>query len=73
MGSMERRVIFLKATVTNALIGRNASSTAIVTKMDNTNIDVLMFCLGGNYVGALRYNSSTSSVSKKLDITVTQS
>ena len=65
--SAARSLLFLNATVTNTLVERNASSIAIVAKMDNTTADMSLYSLGGNYIGIIRYNFSTSTVTKKIE------
>ena len=58
----------INATVASALIERNASAIATVAKMDNSTSDMSLYSLGGNYIGIIRYNFSTSTVTKEIDV-----
>lgn len=66
--SAARSLLFLNGTVTNALVERNASSIAIVAKMDTTTADMSLYSLDGNYIGIIRYNFSTSTVTKQIEV-----
>lgn len=68
LGSAARTTVFLGTTVISTLIGQNASGTAVMTKMDADTVDMIIYSLGGNYVGAVRYSKATSSVSKELPV-----
>ena len=64
--SGQHSIVFLSGTVTMSLIAKNASCNAIVTKMDDVTADMLLYSLGGNYIGAVRYSTTTSSVTKEI-------
>lgn len=66
LGSAARTTVFLGSTVISTLTGQSASGTAVMTKMDVNTVDMIIYSLGGNYVGAVRYSKETSSVSKEL-------
>lgn len=68
LSSAERTTVFLSSTVLNELIGQSAPGTALMTKMDTNTADMIIYSLGGNYVGAVRYSIATSSVSKELPV-----
>lgn len=65
--SAGRGIVMVNGTVANALIERNASAIATVAKMDNTTADMSLYSLGGNYLGIIRYNFSTSTVTKRIE------
>lgn len=65
--SAGRGIVMVNGTVANALIERNASAIATVARMDNTTADMSLYSLGGNYIGIIRYNFSTSTVTKKIE------
>ena len=67
VSSAARSLLFLNGTITNTLVERNASAIATVAKMDNTTADMSLYSLGGNYIGIIRYNFSTSTVTKKIE------
>lgn len=66
ISSAERTTVFLGSTVLNTLIGRDTGGTAVMTKMDNDTVDMIIYSLGGYYVGAVRYSKATSTVSREL-------
>lgn len=62
-------MLLFGSAVTNSLVDHNASSIATITKMDNSGIaDMLIYSLGGNYIGTVRYTSAASSVSKENEV-----
>lgn len=59
-----RSTIWMGTTVTNALIGSSSNSIAIVAKADDSVADMLVFSLGAEKIAIVRYNFSTSTVTK---------
>ena len=59
-----RSTIWMGTTVANALIGSSANSVAIVVKADDSVADMLVFSLGAEKIAIVRYNFSTSTVTK---------
>ena len=54
----------LSSTVGNSLIGKSTICNAVLSKMDDVTADILLYSLGGDYIGAVRYSTSTSSAKK---------
>ena len=58
----------LLSTVVNSLIGKSTVCNAVLSKMDDVTADILLYSLGGDYIGAVRYSTSTSSVIKTMPL-----
>ena len=58
----------LLSTVVNSLIGKSTVCNAVLSKMDDVTADILLYSLGGDYIGAVRYLTSTSSATKTMPI-----
>lgn len=63
-----KALAILSSTVGNSLIGKSTVCNAVLSKMDNVTADILLYSLGGDYIGAVRYSTSTSSATKTMPL-----